>query len=253
MALEIKWYDTIDSTNSEAFRQIESAKDFTTYAAKFQTSGRGQKGNSWESAIGKNLTFSILIRPTLLKATDQFLVSQIVALGIVRYLEGFKIKAKIKWPNDIYVENRKICGILIEHYLSGANLSASIMGIGLNLNQKEFASDAPNPTSLLLETGEEHLPENELERILTSIKEYYDKLNVKVYKTFKETTDKSYIELMYKFGEFAIYQEIGTEEIFEARITGIDKNACLVLEKRDGSKKSYAFKEIRYLLDHLLP
>ncbi len=250
MALEIKWFETIDSTNYEAFRQIETAKDFTTYAAKFQTSGRGQKGNSWESAVGKNLTFSILIRPTLLKATDQFLVSQIVALGIVKYLESFKIKAKIKWPNDIYVGNRKICGILIEHYLSGANLSVSILGIGVNLNQREFASDAPNPTSLLLETGEEHLLDNELKEILTFIKEYYDKLNVKTYKTFKEVTEKSYIESLYKFGEFAYYQETDSEVIFESRITGIDKNACLVLEKRDGTKKSYAFKEIRYLLNH---
>ncbi|OFY38631.1 MAG: biotin--[acetyl-CoA-carboxylase] ligase [Bacteroidetes bacterium GWF2_40_14] len=250
MALEIKWFDTIDSTNNEAFRQIESAQDFTIYAAKFQTSGRGQKGNSWESALGKNLTFSILIKPVLLKATDQFLVSQIVALGILRYLEGFGIKAKIKWPNDIYVENSKICGILIEHYLSGANLSVSILGIGLNLNQSEFASDAPNPTSLLLETGEEHMPEKELLAIISPIKEYYDKLNVKAYKAFKEVTEKLYTESLYKFGEFSLYQETSTQEIFVARITGIDKNACLVLEKRDGSNKSYAFKEIRYILNH---
>ena len=250
MALEIKWFDTIDSTNSEAFRQIESAKDFTTYAAIFQTSGRGQKGNRWESAVGKNLTFSILIRPVLLKATDQFLVSQIVALGILKYLRGFGIEAKIKWPNDIYVGNRKICGILIEHYFSGANLSVSILGIGLNLNQREFASDAPNPTSLTLETGEEYLPEIELKGIIYSIKEYYDRLNVKAYKSFKEATEQSYIKSMYKFGEIASYQETGSEEVFEGKITGIDKNACLVIEKSDGTKKSYAFKEIRYLLNH---
>ncbi len=250
MALEIKWFDTIDSTNYEAFRQIENAEDFTTYAAIFQTSGRGQKGNSWESAAGKNLTFSVLIRPIFLKATDQFLVSQIVALGIVKYLKGFGIEAKIKWPNDIYVENRKICGILIEHYLSGANLSVSILGIGININQREFASDAPNPTSLLLETGEEHQLEMELESVLKYIKEYYDKLNVKAYKVIHKAIEESYTESMYKFGEVAFYQETDTEEIFEAKITGIDKNACLVLEKNDGSRKSYAFKEIRYLLNH---
>lgn len=250
MALEIKWFDTIDSTNYEAFRQIENAKDFTTYAAKFQTSGRGQKGTRWESAAGKNLTFSILIRPIHLKAKDQFLVSQIVALGIVRYLGVLGLKAKIKWPNDIYVGDRKICGILIEHYLSGANLSVSIIGIGLNLNQREFASDAPNPTSLLLETGEEHLPENELNEILFSIKKYYDQLNVKTYKAFKDVTEQSYVESLYRLGEFALYQEADTDDIFEARIIGTDNSACLVLEKRDKTKKSYAFKEIRYLLDH---
>ncbi|MFA6335114.1 MAG: biotin--[acetyl-CoA-carboxylase] ligase [Bacteroidales bacterium] len=250
MALEINWYKTIDSTNSEALRRIETANDFTTYAAKFQTSGRGQKGNSWESDAGKNLTFSILIRPVLLKAADQFLVSQIVAIGIVDYLKEKGLVAKIKWPNDIYIEDKKICGILIEHYLSGANLSVSIIGIGLNLNQKCFASDVPNPTSLLLEKGEEYNPELELERLLLIIHEYYIGLNVKSYKTFKEKTGIKYQECMYRLMEFAYFQEEETGDIIEAKITGVDKNACLMLEKKDGSKKSYAFKEVRYLLNY---
>lgn len=249
MALEINWFETIDSTNSEAFRQIERANDFTTYAAKFQTSGRGQKGNSWESVVGKNLTFSILIRPVLLKAKDQFLVSQIVALGIVNFLKDFGLTAKIKWPNDIYIDDRKICGILIEHYLSGANLSASIIGIGLNLNQREFASDAPNPTSLFLERGLESNPEVELERILLFIHEYYIGLNVKSYKTFKEKIELMYHDSLFRLMEFAYFQEGESGEIIEARVRGIDKNACLALEKRDGSQKSYAFKEVKYLLN----
>ncbi|MEN6618910.1 MAG: biotin--[acetyl-CoA-carboxylase] ligase [Rikenellaceae bacterium] len=249
MALEINWFETIDSTNNEALRQIKTANDFTTYAANFQTSGRGQKGNSWESAAGKNLTFSILIRPKLLKASDQFLVSQIVALGIVKYLNAFDLSAKIKWPNDIYVEDRKICGILIEHYLSGANLSASIIGIGLNLNQKEFASDAPNPTSMLLERGVEFNLERELERVLSFINEYYNALNVKSYKSFKESTELTYRDSLYRYMEFAYYEEADTNHVIEARITGVDKNACLILEKRDGSKRSYTFKEVKYLLN----
>jgi BirA family transcriptional regulator, biotin operon repressor / biotin---[acetyl-CoA-carboxylase] ligase len=246
MALEIKWFETIDSTNTEALRQIECANDFTTFASKFQTSGRGQKGNGWESAAGKNLTFSILIRPILLKASDQFLVSQIVALGIVNYLNHFGLTAKIKWPNDIYIENRKICGILIEHYLSGANLSVSIIGIGLNLNQKEFLSDAPNPTSLFLEKGVECSPEEELERLLPYIFEYYSGLNKKSYKVFKDDIEIKYRNSLYRLMEFANYKEGESDEIIEARITGIDKYACLILERRDGSKRSYAFKEIRY-------
>ena len=249
MALEIKWFDTIDSTNSEAFRQIESANDFSIYAAKFQTSGRGQKGNSWESAIGENLTFSILIRPLLLKAANQFLVSQIVALGIVKYLKGYDLKAKIKWPNDIYIEDRKICGILIEHYLSGDNLSVSIIGIGLNLNQREFASDAPNPTSMLLERGMELNPGRELERILSFIQDYYSRLNVSSYNSFKDKIEAEYRDSLYRYMEFFYFQESGTNRVIEARIVGIDKSACLILEKRDGSKTSYAFKEIKYLLN----
>jgi len=246
MALEIKWFETIDSTNSEALRQIDRANDFTVFASRFQTCGRGQKGNSWESAAGKNLTFSILIRPVLLKASNQFLVSQIVALGIVNYLNDYGLNAKIKWPNDIYIENRKICGILIEHYLSGANLSVSIIGIGLNLNQKDFLSDAPNPTSLFLEMGVEYSPENELEKLLPFIYDYYYSLNKKNYKAFKEDIELKYRNSLYKLMEFVNFKDCESEEIFEARITGIDNYACLVLERRDGSKKNYAFKEIIY-------
>ncbi len=249
MALEINWYNTIDSTNFEALRCIDEAPDFTAYAAKFQTSGRGQRGNSWESAVGENLTFSILIRPVLLKAVDQFLVSQIVALGVKDYLKEKGLDAKIKWPNDIYIKDKKICGILIEHYLSGANLSVSIIGIGVNLNQKKFASDAPNPTAVTLETGEEYILEKELEVLLGIIRKYYVEMNVPKYKKFKDKIGAMYHESLYKLMEYTRFQEEGTDEVFEARITGIDSNACLKLEKKDGSSKSYAFKEIRYLLD----
>ncbi len=250
MAPDIYWFDIIDSTNYEALRRIEGASDFSVYAAKFQTSGRGQKGTQWESAAEKNLTFSILIKPTLLKATDQFLVSQIVALGVTKYLKGFKLNATIKWPNDIYVDNKKICGILIEHYLSGANLSASIIGIGLNLNQKHFASDAPNPTSLSLEKGVDLDIYYELKQLLAIINSYYLRLNVKSYSLFKKEIEAQYKESLYKLNSFAFFQDVKTDEIFEAQILGVDKNACLIIEKRDGLKRSYAFKEIKFLLNH---
>lgn len=98
---------------------MDQVEDLTVFAARYQTNGRGQKGNSWESAVGENLTFSILVKPKFIKAEDQFLISQITTLGIVNYLRDRGIIASIKWPNDIYVNNRKICGILIEHYLGG--------------------------------------------------------------------------------------------------------------------------------------
>ena len=128
--MDIIWFDTIDSTNKEALRLIDTADDFTVIATEYQTSGRGQKGTNWESAPGKNLTFSIILKPDTVRAEKQFVISQIVALGVTSYLNKLSIKAKIKWPNDIYVGDKKICGILIENFVEGANLSASIVGVG---------------------------------------------------------------------------------------------------------------------------
>jgi len=159
---KIYWFDVIDSTNNEAFRNMSTALHGTVWAARFQTAGRGQKGNQWESAAGENLTFSILWHPAFLAAERQFAVLEIVALAICDLLDSLGLMATIKWPNDVYVGDRKILGVLIEHFLCGSELSASIVGIGLNLNQTRFGHDAPNPTSVLLETGQRSVPEEVL-------------------------------------------------------------------------------------------
>lgn len=249
MAKCIKWFEILDSTNYEANRQMDRVEDFTVFAARYQTNGRGQKGNTWESAVGENLTFSILVKPKFIKAEDQFLISQITTLGIVNYLKDRGIAASIKWPNDIYVYNRKICGILIEHYLGGDKLSASIIGIGLNLNQKKFASDAPNPTSVINETGISLVVENELELLASAIEGLYNEIDVVNYEYLAKKTEADYLSHLYHINEFHLYEDTATNERFEAKITGIDKCACLLLERRDGCVKSYAFKEIRYILN----
>lgn len=249
MAKCIKWFEILDSTNYEANRQMEHADDFTVFAARYQTNGRGQKGNTWESAVGENLTFSILVKPKFIKAEDQFIISQITTLGIVKYLRDRGVTASIKWPNDIYVNNRKICGILIEHYLGGDKLSASIIGIGLNLNQKKFASDAPNPTSVINETGNTMVLENELEQLVSSIEGLYNDIDVDQYENLANKTETDYLSHLYHINEFHLYEDTATKEQFEAKITGIDRSACLMLERRDGGVKSYAFKEIRYILN----
>jgi BirA family biotin operon repressor/biotin-[acetyl-CoA-carboxylase] ligase len=250
MSDNIIWFETLDSTNSEANRRMEDAEDFTVYAARFQTNGRGQKGNTWESAVGENLTFSILVKPAGLKAEDQFLLSEVAALGVVSYLTSKGLEAKIKWPNDIYVFDNKICGILIEHYLGSDKLSASILGIGLNLNQKKFASAAPNPTSLFLETGKIYKLEDELILLSRFIKRFYNMINQNAYEQMADTINNEYLSRLYRLREFHFYEDAGTNEIFEAQIVGIDQNACLLLERRGGEVESYAFKEIKYVLNH---
>ena len=146
--MKIKWFKTIDSTNNRIALDKEDLADKTVYMTDFQTAGKGQRGNGWESAKAENLLFSILFKPSDILAENQFIISQAVTLGIVEYVRSKGITAKIKWPNDIYVNDRKICGILIENSVNGNNLVSSIVGIGFNLNQLTFSPDIPNPVSL---------------------------------------------------------------------------------------------------------
>ena len=153
MAENIRWFDTIDSTNTRLVALHSELPDRTVYAARFQTAGRGQQGNRWESRAGENLMFSILLKPDFLPASDQFILSQIVALGLLDYLQSRGLTATIKWPNDIYAGDRKICGTLIETGLADKRVSWAVAGIGLNVNQQVFDPSLPNPTSMTLETG----------------------------------------------------------------------------------------------------
>lgn len=153
----IEWIDVLDSTNNESKRRIDSLFDLSVIAAHNQTAGRGQRGNTWLSEPGKNLTFSVVFKYgddqlRYLKAADQKVINDIISSSIVELLSRYGIASRIKLPNDIYVANRKICGILIEHSVRGTDLVHSIIGVGLNVNQTEFDDSLPNPTSMKLET-----------------------------------------------------------------------------------------------------
>lgn len=258
----VNWLKETDSTNSDAHRHRHEASDFTVWAAEFQTAGRGQRGNSWESAKGENLTFSILFKPENFLSIRQFELSQVVALGVVDYLAAKGIEAKIKWPNDIYVEDRKICGILIENVLSGATLSVCIAGIGVNLNQTVFRSDAPNPTSLLLEMQRSGAPSagqlndrKELVLLLQKIAALYlpltqkiSDLNGPVSESFPALLEERYLSVLYRLNELHPYVDLNTGETFLGYIRGIEKNACLRIETETGAIKSFAFKELKYII-----
>ena len=140
-----------DSTNGylNALCEKEKVSELTTVVADFQTAGRGQRGNSWESEYGKNLMFSFVLYPTFLEARKQFLLSQIASLAVKETLDLYIGDVSIKWPNDIYWKDKKICGMLIENDLMGIHISQSIAGVGININQKEFHSSAPNPISII--------------------------------------------------------------------------------------------------------
>ena len=161
----ILWLETADSTNSELRRRIAGLDNLSIVAAREQTAGRGQGTHTWFSTPGRNLTFSILYRfgdAYALAASDAILITQVTTLAIRDYLLGHGVRARIKWPNDIWVEDRKICGILIENTLESGMVHESIVGIGLNLNETGWPPELPNPVSLRELTGREYAPDAEL-------------------------------------------------------------------------------------------
>ena len=147
-----------NSTNNylQSLCSEQKVEELTVVVADFQTSGRGQRGNSWESAPSKNLLFSTVIFPEFLEARRQFLISQVISLAIKEELDTYTTDISIKWPNDIYWKEKKICGMLIENDLMGRNISQSIVGIGININQEAFHGAAPNPVSIYQITGKQY-------------------------------------------------------------------------------------------------
>ena len=147
---DIIWLERVDSTNDEARRHISEIDNLSVVSALEQTKGRGQRGNTWLSMPGENLTFSLIVKDFRIKANEQSAISQATALSLTKILGRYGIEARIKWPNDIYAGDNKICGILIENSLKGMEIDWSIIGIGLNVNQTSFPEDLPNPTSMRL-------------------------------------------------------------------------------------------------------
>ena len=148
---DIIWLEEVDSTNKYIKRNIDTLDNLSVVSVLSQTEGKGQGDHKWHSEPGKNLLFSILLKNPDVPAADQSIISDTVAESVVRLLERHGIQAWIKPPNDIWVDKKKICGILIEHSLRADRISWTIIGIGLNVNQISFPDDLPNPTSMALE------------------------------------------------------------------------------------------------------
>ena len=247
MSLNIEILDSCDSTNAVLAGRPD-AQHGTVVATRSQTAGRGQRGNSWEAEPGKNLTFSLLLRPQGFPAARQFELSMLVALGVADVLNslfarlGFRdLEARIKWPNDIYVGHEKIVGILIENQLSGAGIDRTIVGIGVNVNQTRFLSDAPNPTSVALLTGRTLALEPLLGEMADVIVNYVDQyLAAPVPEALRQT----YIQCSYPgYGLQATYAEPDGEP-FDAIIMDVSPDGRLTLS----NGRSYYFKEIALIL-----
>lgn len=205
--------------------------------AEYQTAGKGCGSNSWESERGKNLTFSMLIHPEEIPANEQFRITEITSVALCetleKYLDG---KVEIKWPNDIYVGDKKICGMLIENQLQGSKIKNCIIGIGLNVNQQRFMSDAPNPVSIYQLTCKETDRKVLLNTFLSVFEEAYN----------SKTISSAYRERLFRRGKESCYRDDNGD--FTATLTDVLPDGRLVLHDNNGQEKLYAFKEVKFII-----
>ncbi len=233
--------------------QGETLQDGFTIYTYDQTAGRGQTGNSWESEAGKNLLFSRLLRPDLAPA-DLFRITQYVSLVVAETLAQYTDSIRIKWPNDIYWHNKKLCGILIETGFAGNKINYAIVGIGINVNQREFISNAPNPISLCQIIHQEI----HFDTLLQTINNKFEELNHLLYEPtllhtrymqqlYRREGWHTYIRREVSTRPSAIIQE-ETKETFKAKIIDILPNGCIVLQMPNKQEETFHFKQIQYVL-----
>ena len=234
-------FDTTASTNDDA--RDEKYREGDVVWADFQTAGRGQRGHEWHSRKGENLTFSVVLEPTFVPIAEQFAVSEVVALSLVDMLAEYGIEAKIKWTNDIYVGDRKLVGILIEHSLAPTSLRRTIVGVGINVNQTEFDASLPNPVSMTQLLGKELDAKEVLQCFLNCLQENYEHLR----EGGAKALHNRYNELLYRLNEYHTYA-LPSGEKFSAKILGTAPSGALRLENEDGSAKDYLFKEVEFVI-----
>lgn len=253
--MRIEKFDSLESTNKycEAL-DLGKVEDFTCYWALEQTAGIGQRGNHWESAPGENLTFSLVLHPSFLPADRQFKLTQALSLAIRDLLSTihYPLPTHIKWPNDIYVGGKKICGTLVSTRLVGTQIASAVCGIGLNVNQTVFPDWVPNPTSLSLLTGKNYDLEPLLRQLLACIETRYNELRS------GRDFGREYLDCLLNLGVEADYIIYSGVQILptthyplpakvKATITGVDPHGRLLLTTADGRSLSCGMKEIAFL------
>ena len=234
---------TADSTNNYANSQLKvnELHDGTVFLAYEQSSGRGQMKNVWESEPGKNLTFSIVVFPYFLDIRRQFMLSKVVTLGIYKALFKYVDNLRIKWPNDMYAGNKKLGGILIENSIMNSLIKSSVIGIGININQTVFISNAPNPVSLKTLTNQQYDCEMVLSEILSGIDFYYALLK----EGEEELIDREFISVLYRLNEKHWF--LAEQETFKGEIVGVNEIGQLLIRKENGEILDFHFKEVEFL------
>lgn len=240
-----------ESTNSTLMHLAQTSPSLPQLycvLAKYQTAGRGQRGSSWVVTPERSLTFSFLLRSGALKASEQYAVSELAAYGLMKTLaqylpEDLRGQLSVKWPNDIYFGDRKLAGILIEHSITSGIIDYSIIGIGVNVNEKEFSQDLPNPISLRQITGTYYdlseVHQRLMEQFSTMLEEFllgeYHKVHTR------------YMESLYRRTGLHRYHD--AQGAFSAEIKDVLPSGHLVLQTEDGQERTYAFKEVTFDAD----
>ena len=244
--VQILKYESLASTNSFAHQLVaeDRPQDETVIWALEQSSGRGQRNNAWVVEPGKNLTFSIIIYPSYLPINRQFALSEATALAITDVLANLipNKNVAIKWPNDIYVGDKKIGGLLLEHSIMGTAIDYSIVGIGININQVNFPANLPNPTSLAIETNAEYDLGELLEAIIQAFYSQVERIRDGRY----SDTHNNFKQMLYRNEGYHLFETERGQ--FSAKIADVKQTGELVLELDNGSQTAYAFKEVAYVI-----
>jgi BirA family transcriptional regulator, biotin operon repressor / biotin---[acetyl-CoA-carboxylase] ligase len=248
---KIVYLPTCHSTNDIAAELVrkENLSEGAIVITDAQTAGRGQRGARWVTSRGHNFTFSLVVRPTFLIASEQFLLSQAMALGVKHFVSGFTDEVYVKWPNDLYVRDLKIGGILIESAWQGPRMTHAVIGIGLNINQIHFegglASQADmavlRATSLRLETGQVFELAAQLPHLLQSLEHAYLRLRAGQYEQIRN----HYQSVLLGYEKQRLFRKNG--QVFEGMVTGVTTAGRLRIQHADGVEQEYDVKEVEWL------
>ena len=236
--MKITHFKTLDSTNQYLQNLLNEGADIAdnVVVTDFQTSGKGQGKNVWQSEDGKNLLFSVALDMSFLKAENQFLLTQMVSVAMINVLKKYLPEESlfIKWPNDIYFKDKKIAGILIKNEIKGMMMGTSIIGIGLNVNQTSFDENLPNPISMKMITGEDY----DLDELLSAISQQLSAIS-------QQPTANSYIKHLYRYKQWAFYEHEGS--VKEMMIIGYDQFGRLILKEKNDREVVCDLKEIAFV------
>lgn len=237
---------TIDSTNSQAWRMIQNGDNLDGYVIQsdYQESGKGHMGAYWESKPGQNLLLSFVCKPSMVEPSNQFVITKAISLAMQQALEAITPghHVHIKWPNDLYTGGKKMGGILIECSIQGSKIDYCVAGVGLNINQMVFTSDAPNPVSCRLLTGIKHDLDHCRQVVISQMNLWLSMLKNRQFKQI----DEAYLNHLLGYNRRMPFMEKSRR--FTARIAGVDKYGRLILEE-DRQSRAYDMKEVRLIPD----
>ena len=236
--------DEVNSTNQHALDLIREVgvPEGAVVIAESQLNGRGQRGNTWNSEPGKNLTASFIFKPLFLEADDYFYLTKITTLAITKILkEKLTERVSIKWPNDIYVEDKKIGGILIENQLKGSRIGVSVIGIGLNINQLDFGELSDKATSLKIESGTHHSIDYFLNDLCEGLEANYLRV-----KSNKQLLDRAFESQLYGLNQWKTFLVEGSPK--ELMVKGVSPHGRLEIIDRSNTPQKFDFRQVKFMI-----